>query len=147
MTDTSITFQRATDEELARTETMLSENDLPTADVRDGVGRFFVARSGNSVVGAGGLELYESVGLLRSLVVDGSVRSQGLGSALCDELKQRAEAADVVTLYLLTTTAEDFFRQRGYEAIERDAVPAEIRGTTEFSDLCPSSATCMVKEL
>ncbi|QLD88096.1 GNAT family N-acetyltransferase [Natronomonas salina] len=147
MTDTSITFQPATDEELDRIETLLTENDLPTADVRDGLGRFVAARSENTVVGAGGLELYESVGLLRSLVVDESARGQGLGSTLCDELEERAKAAGVDTLYLLTTTAEDFFRRRGYERIDRDAAPSEIRGTTEFRDLCPTSATCMVKEL
>ena len=147
MTDTWFEFRSATDDELSRIETLLSENDLPTADVRDGEGRFVVARSGSSVVGAGGLELYESVGLLRSLVVDESVRGVGLGSALCDELEGVAKDTNVDTLYLLTTTAEDFFRGLGYEEIERDAVPTEIRATTEFRDLCPTSATCLVKEL
>jgi amino-acid N-acetyltransferase len=49
-------------------------------------------------------------------------------------------------LYLLTTTAREFFAGRGYRAIDRADAPERIRGTTEFSDLCPASATAMVKE-
>jgi amino-acid N-acetyltransferase len=53
----------------------------------------------------------------------------------------------VETLYLLTTTAAAFFARHGYETVERDTVPARIRGTTEFDDLCPDSAVCMRKRL
>ena len=147
MTDSSITLRSATEAELARVETLLSENDLPAADVRDGPGRFVVACSEASVVGAGGLELYGSAGLLRSLVVDEAARGSGLGSALCDELEECARDSGIETRYLLTTTAEAFFRRRGDETTARDKAPPEIRGTTEFRDLCPTSATCMAKGL
>ncbi|WP_228434553.1 hypothetical protein [Natrarchaeobaculum aegyptiacum] len=51
--------------------------------------------------------------------------------------------ATVDALYLLTTTAVDFFAARGYDEIDRADAPDAIRNTTEFADLCPSSATCM----
>lgn len=69
------------------------------------------------------------------------------GTALCDRLEDRASADGVETLYLLTTTAAEFFADRGYVAVERSGAPDAIRGTTEFADLCPSSATCMAKSL
>jgi amino-acid N-acetyltransferase len=53
----------------------------------------------------------------------------------------------VETLYLLTTTAAPFFERYGYGAVAREEVPRPIRDTTEFTDLCPASATCMVKGL
>lgn len=46
-------------------------------------------------------------------------------------------------LYLLTITAKKFFKKVGFDEIKRTLVPSVIQNTTEFKDLCPSSATCM----
>lgn len=128
-------------------ENLLSRNDLPAADVRSGAADFFTAIDGEHRVGVGGLEVYGSDALLRSVVVAEGVRGEGYGTAICDALEAEARAAGAETVYLLTTTAADFFAERGYEPIDRDAPPAAITATSEFADLCPSSATCMRREL
>ncbi|RLC71264.1 MAG: hypothetical protein DRI26_05505 [Chloroflexi bacterium] len=46
-------------------------------------------------------------------------------------------------IYLLTTTARGFFKKLGFEDVARAEVPMEIQETTEFKDMCPSSASCM----
>ena len=147
MTDDTITLRRAATDDLDRVEALLSANDLPYEDVHSGAATFFVAESDDEVVGVGGLEVYRSVALLRSVVVEASLRGEGYGSALCDALEARSRDAGVETLYLLTTTAAEFFAGRGYEVVERDAAPPEIRETSELRDLCPTSATCMRKRL
>ena len=76
-----------------------------------------------------------------------SNRGQDYGAELCDSLEEYARTNDVETLYLLTTTAAPFFRRYGYDAVAREEVPSRIRNTTEFTDLCPASATCMAKGL
>jgi len=86
-------------------------------------------------------------GLLRSLVVERPARGTGLGTAICDRLEAIARGDGIDTLYLLTTTAPEFFAARGYAEIERAEAPDAIRGTTEFEDLCPASATAMRKSL
>jgi amino-acid N-acetyltransferase len=48
---------------------------------------------------------------------------------------------------LLTTTAAAFFEKRGYRRLARTSAPAAIRATTQFSALCPSTATLMVKAM
>ena len=53
----------------------------------------------------------------------------------------------VETLYLLTTTAAQFFARRGYEAVPRSEAPAAIAATAQFSELCPASSTFMRKVL
>lgn len=146
MTDADVTLRPATDH-LDRVEALLDANDLPSGDLRAKPGCFFLARSGGTLVGVGGIETYDSDGLLRSVVVGESHRGQGYGTALCERLETRARTKDVDSLYLLTTTAGAFFRRRGYEAIPREAAPASIRGTAQFADLCPDSATCMRKAL
>ncbi len=85
--------------------------------------------------------------LLRSVVVEPGSRGEGVGTAVCDALAERAASEGVERLYLLTTSAEGFFGDRGYEAVERDAVPRRVRETTQFDSLCPASATAMCRVL
>jgi amino-acid N-acetyltransferase len=50
-------------------------------------------------------------------------------------------------IYLLTTTAENFFKKYGFANADRTKAPDAIRTTSEFSSLCPSTAVFMYKEL
>ncbi|PSP74867.1 GNAT family N-acetyltransferase [Halobacteriales archaeon QS_1_68_20] len=147
MTDSSLTLRPAGADDLSRVEGLLDANDLPSADVRAKPECFFVARADGEVVGVGGVEDHGANGLLRSVVVEESRRGRGYGAGICAALEDHARGAGMATLYLLTTTAAEFFRRRGYEEIPRGAAPERIQGTTEFADLCPASATCMTKGL
>ncbi|WP_135827212.1 GNAT family N-acetyltransferase [Halorussus ruber] len=88
-------------------------------------------------------ETEDPAGLLRSVAVEESARGAGYGTAICEQLLDRARAADLGEVFLLTTTAEEFFADLGFERVEREQVPDSIRASAEFSDLCPDSATCM----
>lgn len=143
----TVTLRKAVDADMDYVQSLLEANALPVADVREQAGCFFIATVGDGAdeqaVGCGGLEIYGPHGLLRSIVVEESVRGEGYGHALCDELEARAQESGVEELYLLTTTAASFFGARGYEKVDRTDVPERIRRTTEFADLCPGSATCL----
>lgn len=65
-----------------------------------------------------------------------------MGSS-CQQLFKQAAARDVTELYLLTTTAESFFADLGFDRIQREDTPPAIQQTSEFHDLCPETATCM----
>jgi amino-acid N-acetyltransferase len=145
MDATTIELAPAEGADLAEVEALLEANDLPVADLRSGAGRFFRAVTGGELVGVGGFESYGAVGLLRSVVVPAAYRGEGYGTATCDALEDRAREAGLADLYLLTTTAAKFFAARGYERVDREAAPAAIRESSELTDLCPSSATCMRK--
>lgn len=137
----------ADESDIAYVESLLEANDLPTADVRSKPECFYVAYDGETAVGIGGIESVDAVGLLRSVVVVPSVRGDGVGTAVCDALEEEARAEGVETLYLLTTTAAEFFADRGYEETDRTDAPEAIRRTAEFNDLCPASAVCMKKSV
>lgn len=92
-------------------------------------------------------DLLGKVGLLRSLAVKDAARGHGCGSELVKEAERHAAANGVEALYLLTTTAEEFFRSQGYVEMERASLPDAIQRTKEFSMLCPSSSVAMVKYL
>jgi amino-acid N-acetyltransferase len=82
-----------------------------------------------------------------NLVVGLQVRGLGLGKLLVEHAEMHAASHGVKSLYLLTTTAELFFNRLNYERIDRDAAPASIRQTSEYSSLCPQSSAFMVKQI
>lgn len=139
-------IQPAQVSDLAGIRWLLSSEDLPIEDLtEDSIRHFLVVRDSAGVIGAVGLELHGRVVLLRSLVVAWDQRKRGLGLALADAAESLANELGASAIYLLTTTAADFFAARSFRIVARDEVPAEIKGTTEFAALCPSTATVMVK--
>lgn len=147
MCSETITLQQADDSTLSYIETLLEKNGLPSQDVRSRPDCFYIGYNSAGSVGIGGIEIYGNDGLLRSVVIEQATRGSGWGTALCDTLEANASADGIDTLYLLTTTAADFFDNRGYVEIERANAPTAIQQTTEFDDLCPTEATCMKKSL
>ncbi len=137
---------RASD--LAAVEELLESSALPVEGVREGLEGFFVyLDGGGALLGAVGLELYGTVGLLRSAVVAESARRRGIAGALIQRVIARAEEKGCQALYLLTLDAEPFFQRFGFAAVGRDCAPAEIQRSPEFATLCPASAILMQKRL
>jgi len=127
---------------------LLESASLPTSDLSDGDMRdFFYAGPATAPIGIVGVQFYGSDALLRSLVVSPSHRALGLGQQLVEHAEQHARARGVATVYLLTTTAEHFFRSRGYVVTPRNAAPPAIRSTPEFTGLCPASSAFLSKRL
>ena len=137
----------ASADDLPGIEALLSGSQLPTTDVAQHLGGFILARAEGELVGTGALEWYGEVALLRSVCVAPSHRSHRVGRALLDAIESDATSQGIHHLYLLTTTAADYFARHGFETITRDQAPAAIQQTAEFRTLCPSSAVCMQKAL
>lgn len=127
---------------------LLESQGLPVSDITDEhLEHFFFVGSDGSPTGLVGLELYGTDALLRSLVVGESARGKGLGSTLVEHAEQYATLQGVRSIYLLTTTAEAFFKRLGYERTDRSLVPPSIKETRQFASLCPASSAFMMKTL
>jgi len=99
---------------LSAVKQLLSESSLPIEDITaQHLRHFFGCGSGLELEGLVGLELYGKVALLRSLAVASSRRGTGVGSGLVAHAERHARDQGVQSLYLLTTTAEQFFLRRG----------------------------------
>jgi len=119
---------------------------LPYEDITsENLHHFRVLKKKRKVIGVVGLQIPRPLALLRSLAIDPSYKNQGLGSQLTQQAEKYGDSLKLQALYLLTTTAEDFFAKRGYEKVLRKAIPNQIQDTAEFRSLCPVSAVCMVK--
>ncbi len=129
-------------------EALLADAQLPVADLSSSRSLGLLGfRERGRLVGVVGVELYGSVGMLRSLVVARAHRNTGLGMTLVSNAETKAAEQGVESLYLLTTTAAQFFARLGYEAVPRSEAPAAIAATAQFSELCPASSTFMRKVL
>jgi len=127
---------------------LLRRDGLAEHGVAERWGHYFVVREDDGrVVGTGGLEVHATDGLLRSVAVEASYRGQGLGVALVDAVVARAVQLDLRSVYLLTTTARDFFLRHGFAECPRDEAPASIRESWEFRTGCPASAVLMKRDL
>ena len=140
---TEIAIAPATATDVAAIKSLLTANDLPTEGVDEHWRTFVIARDGDKVVGCGGSEAYQFAALIRSIVVDPDYRKHGLGRRLVRQLLDRLAARGLREFYLLTTTAEEYFRRRGFKTIERDEVHPQLLASREFQDACPSTAVCM----
>jgi amino-acid N-acetyltransferase len=127
---------------------LLEGSSLPTSDLTDqDMADFFYVGAADAPVGIVGLQFYGSNALLRSLVVTSEHRTRGLGQRLVAHAEQHARERGAATVYLLTTTAEAFFRSRGYVVTPRESAPSAIRSTPEFAGLCPASSAFLSKRL
>ena len=103
---------------------LLGRAELTDQDVSEGWGHYFVVREDDGrVVGVAGLELHGEDGLLRSVAVDVDYRGQGLAAALVEAVVQRAARVGLRSVYLLTTTARDYFARRGFADSPRERRP------------------------
>ncbi|MFQ5834073.1 MAG: arsenic resistance N-acetyltransferase ArsN2 [Candidatus Thorarchaeota archaeon] len=125
----------------------LQDTDLPPDGIEPHVDDFLIIRSPHVVagpeilIGCVGLEIYDKYALLRSLAVHPDFQGRGIGKQLVSSIIERARVKGIGQLYLLTDTAEEFFRKIGFESVDREDVPASVRQSIEFTTLCPTAAS------
>lgn len=127
---------------------LLQACDLPIDDIYEEKPLiFFGCREAGRLIAVVGVEKGSRTALLRSLAVAPEARGRGLARRLVAFVEHLNAARDVQALYLLTTTAADFFRRLGYVDTARERAPDSIRAGAQFSRLCPDDADFLMKPL
>lgn len=108
---------------------------------------YAVAEEDGTIVGAAGVEAYGASGLLRSVAVAPEMQGLRLGERLTRERLRWAGARGLETIYLLTTTAAEYFPRLGFEPVSRGDVPEDVRNSLQFSSVCCSSAAVLALRL
>jgi amino-acid N-acetyltransferase len=136
-------IRQATDDDVDPIIRLLEGADLPTDDVSGHADTFLVAELQGMVIGAIGLEPYDDTALLRSAVVHPGHRGHAIGTRLYHGLICRAKESGIRRMVLLTTTAEEYFRKKGFVRVDRRTITGPVATSAEFTHACPSSAVCM----
>jgi len=142
---TDIDYRYCQLEDLKSVYELLNENNLPVADLDLGKVRITVATINHNIVGCIGIEEYRSDGLIRSFAVLKRHRGTGIGDKLFQNLLDYCSQTEINTLHLLTDTAEGYFSRKGFAFTSREQAPNSIKGTSEFTELCPATCAYMVK--
>lgn len=138
----------ATPQDRAEIQALLQACELPFEDLSaDHLVHFFIIKDQGQIIGSVGLEVCGQFGLQRSLALAASLRGQGWGLQLVAQIEAYARSQQISALYLLTTTADQFFTRLGYRTIPREHAPAPLQDSAEFQSICPASAVCMYKQL
>ena len=140
-------IDRARSDDLDAVLRLLTENHLPLAGLREHLATTLVARQDGTIVGSAALEMYADGALLRSVAVAPAMQRHHLGRELTEAAIHLAQERDARAVYLLTTTAAEYFPRFGFEPITRADVPASVQTSVEFTSACPASATVMRKWL
>jgi amino-acid N-acetyltransferase len=136
-------IRNATSSDFPEVERLLLASKLPLEGVKENFSSFVVAEEAGTIAGAIGLEKYGSAALVRSAVVSPSSRGTGVGRQLVERVLQRANEEGIDDIYLLTTTAENYFPRFGFTPTTRAAVPESVKASAEFRGACPDTAIVM----
>lgn len=136
----------STAEQRNTAKALLEQHNLPTSDIDDDK-LLYVLMDGEHFIGTAGLEIFNNYALLRSVSVITAQQGRGYGKIINEAIKKYAKQAGIECMYLLTTTAKDFFERQGYCVIDRNTVPEAVKQTAEFSSLCPATAVVMMKRI
>lgn len=126
---------------------LIRDAELAVQGLVEHLDSVLVAERDARVIGAIGLEPRGADALLRSAVVAPSERGAGIGAVLYERIVARAQSGGIERLYLLTTTAAEYWARHGFTTTTRDAVPELVRLSPEFTGACPASATVMVRAI
>ena len=143
----TISIQKAAKNDFDAVCALLSANNLPIIDLNPLLEDFLLAFDENEITAVMGMDRYGDAGLLRSAAVKASHRNLGIAAALINRLLDDARSNNLKVLYLITNTAEQYFAKKGFEKIEREAVPPTVLQSKEFNGLCPASSVMMRKYL
>jgi amino-acid N-acetyltransferase len=134
-------------DDLEAVSRLLVQHHLPLEGLREHVSTTLVARDRGEIVGSAALEVYPEGALLRSVAVAPGREHRGLGRELTEAALRLAQDLHVRAVFLLTTTADQYFPRFGFARITRADVPDSVQASVEFTTACPSSATVMRKVL
>jgi amino-acid N-acetyltransferase len=129
-------------DDLATIKKLLSSNGLPTVGIDEYVDQFLVADQ-QEVIGTIGVLFEGEKALLRSFVVNTEQRGSGIGSALVKDLLKEIKNRGIEEAYLLTETAEEYFKRMGFYNISRDDMPHSLLKESGLDQACPCSSRCM----
>ena len=80
----------ATSKDLPTIKELLNISKLPSDDIDDHINNFIVIEEKEEIIGAGGLEIYDDIGLVRSIAVVADHRNKGIGGKIYRLIEAKA---------------------------------------------------------
>ncbi len=111
---------------------LIIAGELPPLFIDDFVEGFVAVEHEGTIVGCGGLEIYETSGVIRSVVVDERARGQKIGERMAELLLAEARSAGLTDAYLFTMHAHNFWLRFGFIDLPLDLWKAPPRACWQY---------------
>ena len=125
---------------------LLVENKLPVSDLNNRI-TFFVEKRDKNIIAVGGIEDAGADAIIRSIAVAENCKGKGYGAEITKQLLYYAKTQKKNDIYLLTTTAQNYFPKFGFKEVNRNDLPAAVKNSSQYKDVCPESAVIMKLKL
>ena len=134
---------------------LLQESALPTQDLTtEHFKHFFVMKEEGEILGVAGVErLSAQRGLMRSIAVKPEYRGKQIATQLYHAAEEHACSMGMREVYAFTTTIEPWLTRLGFERIERESAPDDIRQHRSLADyarllppFCEKHSVCCPKK-
>jgi amino-acid N-acetyltransferase len=135
MVETGTALRPAVPEDIPDMVRLLTAASLPPFPVGEHWDTFWLLEGDDGVVGMIGLEIFGPSALLRSVVVDESLRGKGLGDQLTQKAISEARSRGVRNVYLFTMDRAPFFARYGFAVCTMDDFDQEGRKSSQYQAL------------
>jgi len=123
---------------------LLAKGKLNHEGIAQHVEHFLVVEKGGEVVGTAGWEkIGQDYGLLRSLALDASVWNTKVVLDLLQILLKTAEEKAVQEVFLLTGSAVELFEWVGFQSVNPEEIPREVKQSSHFQQAKVRLSTVM----
>lgn len=107
-------------DELEAVRALIVSEGMPAMELEERLAGFWVLDDDGKLVGCAGIELYGEAAVLRSVMVDPSLRGTGEGERMIWRALDYAREGGTKRCYLFTMTADAYFPRFGFERCELD---------------------------
>ena len=127
-----LSFEIARDLDMPEITDILVSNNLCVDDIPSQNILIKLVKTDNQIVAVYAFEIFDHVGILRSVAVIDEYKGSGIGTHIMKQVETDVIELKLKKLILLTTTAEKFFEKFGFDIIPRDSVPEVVKQSFEF---------------
>jgi amino-acid N-acetyltransferase len=130
-----VTIRSARADDIPAIESLLKAEWLPPMAIQEFLDSFWVIESDPGVKGCAGIEIYGDSAVLRSVVVDPSLRGTGEGDRLVRRALDYSRGRGARRVYLFTMHAGPFFARYGFKPVSTDDFDIAVRDSWQYVGL------------
>ena len=128
-------LRNASIDDIPSIEALLTAENLPTEGIINAIDTFWILDERGHLVGSIGLEIYEDVGFIRSVVVAPEKRGQGLGDRLMQVALNEALDRAFHRVYLFTVNADGFFSSFGFQKCPLEEFEPAVQTSSQYKTM------------
>ncbi|MCK0470031.1 hypothetical protein [Halalkalibacter sp. APA_J-10(15)] len=129
----AIVVRKAKQEDLLKVQRLVAKAGLRDEGIEHIIEHFLIVENdAEQLIGTVGIEMYEEVGLLRSLILQSPEWDAKLSLEFLQLTLKYAEEQKLKTVYLCAKATSALFHQLGFREVVKESIPKAIQESAHF---------------